>query len=133
MLHPKTIEMARLYYDEGWTLNQIAEHFHVTASNVSRAVRVVDERRCPIAMSCTKCKMNECIIKPEYQHIINNGKQRNKPYASFETEFCIICGKTCRNKYYMELQDQEGNAKRYYFHKSCYYHNTIGYKGKVVQ
>lgn len=126
MLHPKTIEMSRLYYDEGWTMEQIANHFNVYSSTVCTAIRRMDKRQCPIGTLCKNCKMSECIIKPEYQHIINHGEQRNKPHASFETEFCIICGKTCRNKYYAETVERNGNPQKVYFHKSCYYRKTIG-------
>lgn len=128
MLHPKTIEMSRLYYDEGWTMEQIAKHFNVCTSSVSTAIRRMDKRQCPVGTLCKNCKMPECIIKPKYQHIINHGEQmkRNKE----EMEICCFCSKPCSPKQYMEVQSQEGNPKRYYFHRSCYSHNPIGYKDK---
>lgn len=75
MLHTRTIEMSRLYYDEGWTMQRIAEHFNVYPSTVCTAIRRLDKRQCPIGTLCKNCKMPECIIKPKYQHIINHGEQ----------------------------------------------------------
>ena len=128
MLHPKTIEMSRLYYDEGWTMEQIAKHLNVCTSTVSTAIRRMDKRQCPVGTLCKNCKMPECIIKPKYQHIINHGEQTKMRQT--EMEVCCICGRACPSKQYIEVQDQEGNPKRYYFHKTCYYNNTIGNKDK---
>ena len=130
MLHTRTIEMSRLYYDEGWTMQRIAEHFNVYPSTVCTAIRRMDKRQCPVGTLCKNCKMPECIIKPKYQHIINHGEQTKRKSNEREMEVCCFCNKPCLPKEYTEVQDQEGNPKRYYFHKSCYYHNTIGYKNK---
>ncbi len=131
MLQPKTLEMARLYYQEGWKMKRIAEYFGVTKATVSKNILNADKRVCPISSYCSNCKLSDCIIKPEYRYMINRGtKKRPSTYGEIPTDFCCFCGQTCLAKEYMEVQDQEGNIKKYYFHKSCYYHNTIGYNRK---
>lgn len=130
MLYAKTIEMSRLYYDEGWTMEKIAKHFQVNISSVSRAINRIDKRQCPVGLSCKNCKMPECIIKSKYQHMINHGEQDKRKPKESEMEFCCFCDQPCLPKEYMELQDQKGNTKKYYFHKSCYNHSTIGYNRK---
>lgn len=130
MLGPKTIEMARLYYNEGWTMERIAKYFQVNKSSVSTAIRRIDKRQCPVGTLCKNCKMPECIIKPEYQHMVNSAEQNRKQPKEFDMEFCVICGKTCRTNNYVTIIDQNGNQQKVYFHRSCYSHNTIGYNGK---
>lgn len=126
MLQPKAIEMARLYYDEGWTMERIAKHFQVNKSSVCRSIKRVDKRQCPVGTSCKNCKMPECIIKPEYQHMVNSGEQNKKQPKEFDMEFCIVCGKLCRTNNYATIVDQNGNQQKVYFHKLCYNKNTIG-------
>ena len=124
MLQPKTIEMARLYYQEGWKMKQIAEHFGVTKAAVSKNILNADKRICPISSDCSNCKLSDCIIKPEYKYMVNRGT-RKQP-KEFDMGFCIVCGKTCRTNNYATFVDQNGNQQKVYFHKLCYYKNTIG-------
>lgn len=49
-------------------------------------------------------------------------------------EFCCICGKLCRTKYYAENKNHE----KQYFHLSCYNNNTLGHakqnkKGNTIK
>lgn len=127
----KTLEMARLYYQEGWKMQRIADHFGVTKAAVSKNISSADKRICPIASNCSNCKLSECIIKTEYKTMINNGKQKRKQeqYKELNMEVCCICGQTCRDKYYAENKNHE----KQYFHISCYNHNTIGYNKQYPQ
>ena len=78
----KSIEYARLYFEEGLTMKQIADIYGVYTSTVSRCIHHVEQRRCPFAADCLNCPLKECAFKEEWQGIINattygRGRRKN--------------------------------------------------------
>ena len=126
----KVLKMLDMYYNEGKTMQEIADYFGINKSSVSTSIKRADRRTCPIASNCKNCKASKCIIIPEYRGIINNGEQKKREqYKEIDMEICCICGKTCRDKYYVENKNHE----KQYFHISCYNHNTIGHNKQYTQ
>lgn len=131
----KVLKMLDMYYNEGKTMQEIADYFGINKSSVSRSIKRADQRTCPIASNCLNCKASKCIIIPEYRGIINNGEQnKREKQKELDMEFCCICGKLCRTKYYAENKNHE----KQYFHLSCYNNNTLGHakqnkKGNTIK
>lgn len=123
-LHKKTLEMANLYYNNGLNTREIAEIYGVDKSTVNRAIHSVDRRDCPIAKDCTKCKMKECIIKDQYQYMVNgNGNRMNPLNGEIEMEWCFICHKLCVPSNYIILENSSDSGKlprKQFFHYHCY-------------
>lgn len=127
----KVLKMLDMYYNEGKTMQEIADYFGINKSSVSTSIKRADRRTCPIASNCKNCKASKCIIIPEYRSTINNGEQRKRKeqYKELDMEVCCICGQACRETYYAENKNHE----KQYFHFSCYNHNTIGYNKQYPQ
>ena len=91
---------------------------------LQKTIHSVDRRDCPIAKDCTKCKMKECIIKDQYQYMVNgNGNRMNPLNGEIEMEWCFICHKLCVPSNYIILENSSDSGKlprKQFFHYHCY-------------
>ena len=59
-------------YNAGFTIPEIASHFGVNRSTVSRVMsRARRKYVCPFSSECRECPLSECAFKPEYRELIN--------------------------------------------------------------
>lgn len=72
----KQVEYMQLY-QAGFTITQIAKHFGVNKSTVSRTLDRAARLTCPFSITCSNCPLPECAFKPEYQSLINNPTRKN--------------------------------------------------------
>lgn len=58
-------------YQAGFTLSQIATHYGVNRSTVSRVLARARKLTCPFSGVCDQCPLPECAFKPEYAAMMN--------------------------------------------------------------
>lgn len=65
-------------YNAGFSMGEIANHFGVVVSTVSRTLKRARRLTCPFTPNCEKCPLSECAFKPEYASLINNPERADK-------------------------------------------------------
>ncbi|MCM1237549.1 MAG: helix-turn-helix domain-containing protein [Ruminococcus flavefaciens] len=72
----KQFEYMQLY-QMGYSISQIASHYGVNKSTVSRTLDRATRITCPFSATCSNCPLPECAFKPEYQPFINIADKHN--------------------------------------------------------
>lgn len=65
-------------YNAGFSMGEIADHFGVGRSTISRTLKRARRLTCPFTPNCEKCPLSECAFKPEYASLINNPEKADR-------------------------------------------------------
>lgn len=70
-------EIIRLWH-RGHTLTEIHQLTGKSKSNISQTLKRARGLPCPFSSSCFNCPMDDCVIKDEYAHLVNQDSTRNQ-------------------------------------------------------